>query len=161
MISHCCSSIVTQEMIFLIVTRPQDIPSFWFWVIANCFQKHIVAFLDCTESHIFHCLNERQCSSICFLGFILEVHVESTLVVDVISCPEVHTEYPCKSELRKTTPDIGHLLEQLWSSFFVEMSVFEHWRVGVVVTCASCSTSGSARESAAANPHQTKMQKDN
>ena len=125
-ITHGGTSVVTHEMVFLVVATAEEFECTRVRVVAHCLKDHIVTLLHSEESDILHSLNERQSSAIGSLSFLLKVHSEGRLVIDVVATPEAHGDGPEEDELGRATPDVGHLVEKLRATILIEVSVAEH-----------------------------------
>ena len=95
MVLHFSTTVVGNEVIFLVVPGSVKVPLCWVGVITDSSQDHVVTLLDGAVSHVFHSLDERKSSSVSFLGLLLEVHVKSRLMIDVVTSPELHAADPC------------------------------------------------------------------
>ena len=100
-------------MVFLTIARSEKLKHPGIDIVADCFQDHVVTFLDCAKSNVFHSLDEGKCASVSLLGLLLEVHVQGTLVVYVITAPELHTADPSDNELRKSSPHVRFICKEL------------------------------------------------
>ena len=162
MISHCCSSVVTEEVVLLVIARSHCVPNSWVWIVTDSLENHVISFLNSAESDVFKSLHEWKSSPVSFLGFLLKVHIEGTFVIDIVTCPEVHAENPRNCKFWKSTPNHGHLLEKSRSSLIVEVSVAEHWGMGIHITKTSCSASGTTPKCSTTNlQHSTNEVLDN
>ena len=90
MVTHRCATIVAQEVVLLVVSAAEEFESTWVRVVAHGLQDHVVALLDSTVADILHGLDKGQCASVGALGFVLEVHGEGRLMVDIVTSPQVH-----------------------------------------------------------------------
>lgn len=125
-ITHSGTTIVRQKVVFLVVSASEEFEGARVGVVANGLEDHIVTFLDSTVANIFHCLDERKCSAVSLLGLLLQMHGESTLVVDVVTSPEVHGDDPKDNEFGGATPEVWHLVEKFGSPLLTKVSVAEH-----------------------------------
>ena len=112
MVSHRCTSIVRKECVFLVVACAHQIPHCRVGVIANCPKNHVIALLNSTETYIFHGLDEGEGAAVGFFGLLLEMGIQSMLMIDVVACPELHRYAPTNQEFRKASPNEGSVLEQ-------------------------------------------------
>ena len=94
MVLHFSTTVVGNEVIFLVVPGSVKVPLCWVGVITDSSQDHVVTFLNGAVSDVLHSLNERQSSTVGLASLLLEVHVEGRLVVDVIASPELHAADP-------------------------------------------------------------------
>ena len=111
MVSHRGTSVIAQKVVFLVVAAAEKLEGARVSVVANGLENHVVPLLDGAESDVFHSLDEGQSPAVSLLGFILEVHGEGRLVVDVIATPEGHASSPEDNEFSTATPNVGHFIE--------------------------------------------------
>ena len=90
MITHGGAFVVTKEVVFLSVTRSEQVKHGRVRVVANRSQNHVVPFLHGTETNIFHSLDKGQSAPVCLFGLFLEMCVQGVLVVNVVASPELH-----------------------------------------------------------------------
>ena len=90
MVTHRGAAVVAHEGIFLVISASEELEGARVSPVAHSLQNHVVALLHGTEAHILHALDEGQSTSVGALGFVLEMHGERRLVVDVVAAPQVH-----------------------------------------------------------------------
>ena len=94
MVAHSRSTHIADKMILLVVARAHELPLCWVRIITNGPEDHVISLLNSAESYVFHSLNERKSSSVCLSGLFLEMHVQSTSMVNVVAGPELHAKSP-------------------------------------------------------------------
>ena len=134
MVSHRGTTVIAQEMVFLVVAATEKLEGARVGVVADSLENHVVSLLDGAETDVFHGLDEGERPAVSLLGLILKVHGESRLVVDVVATPEGHAGSPEDNEFGTATPNVGHLVEKLAATLLTEVTVAEHGRVCVEVT---------------------------
>ena len=87
MVSHCASTVVREEVIFLVVTRAEILKLFGFRMIADGANDHSITFLTRAEADVFHSLNEGSLSARKFACRLLEMHSNLMLRVNVVARP--------------------------------------------------------------------------
>ena len=77
MLTHSRTSVVTQEVVLLVVTRAEELKRAWVRVVADGLQDHVVTLSKGAVPDIFHSLDEGKRSSVSSLGLLLEMHGQS------------------------------------------------------------------------------------